>query len=326
MTGIKKLAQQKVAKRYLALGTIIDLVLYGTADEEPLDAAFKLIQHYEALFTVNRSDSEILRVNHAAGVNPIQVSSATYALTRMAVLKSREHFGFNAAIGPLVELWHIGFPDARLPRADEINQVMKHIDPEKISLDDQKQTIFLTQKGMALDLGGIAKGYIADRIQDFWHALGFSSGLINLGGNLLLMGEAPHQTDKKWRVGLRNPLNQSRKRIAQIITPASSVVTSGISERQFEQAGKVYHHILDPMTGYPHENDIASITVFSKASIDGELETTRLFFGEHPQKDWLWNPDHLAAVYVTSEKEIQLMGLSENEVIVTDPSFRLVTD
>ena len=111
-------------------------------------------------------------------------------------MKKQEAFGFNAAIGPLVKLWHIGFSDAKLPTQAEIDEKLKIINPDRIILRDDEFSIFLPEKGMEIDLGAIAKGYIADRIKDFWHAYGISSGIINLGGNLLLVGEAPHQTDK----------------------------------------------------------------------------------------------------------------------------------
>ncbi|WP_252899291.1 FAD:protein FMN transferase [Lactococcus fujiensis] len=167
-----------------------------------LDEAFKLIQYYEDIFTVNRADSEIIDVNKAAGRMPIQVSEPVYHLSKIAIKESLEKFGFNVTLGPLVNLWRIGFSDARLPHPDEIAEKMEVIDPEFVQFDDQNQTIFLTKEGMSLDLGGIAKGYIADRIKNLWQAYGVESGIINLGGNLLLMGDAPHHNDKKmayWR-------------------------------------------------------------------------------------------------------------------------------
>jgi thiamine biosynthesis lipoprotein len=322
MAELIKKATQKIAKRYRALGTVIDLVVYGSSDENLLDDGFALIKHYEDIFTVNRENSELMKVNHAAGLEPIQVSDPVYQLTKIAIGTSQKHFGFNAAIGPLVKLWHIGFSDARLPEPDEILERLALISPDEIVLNDDEFSIFLPRKGMEIDLGGIAKGYIADRVQDLWRARGVTSGLINLGGNLLLMGKAPHQPDKKWRVGIRNPLNQTGETIAQIVTSASSVVTSGIAERHLEVDGKSYHHIIDPRTGYPHDNDIASVTVLSRDSIDGEIETTHLFFADHALENWLDNrPELYGAVFVSRDKKIKVVGIPQEMVKIVDDRF-----
>ncbi len=318
MKIIKNLASEKVAKRYRALGTVIDLAVYGTTDERLLDEAFGLIKHYEDMFTVNRENSELMDVNHAAGLVPVQVSDSVYQLTKIAIEKSREHFGFNAAIGPLVKLWHIGFADAKLPMNSEIIERLALINPDEVQLDDQNFTIFLSKKGMEIDLGGIAKGYIADRVQDLWRARGISSGIINLGGNLVLMGKAPHQSNKKWRVGVRNPLNQTGETIAQIMTDASSVVTSGIAERHFELEGKSYHHIIDAETGYPHETNIASVTVLTPLSIDGEIETTRLFFASQVPENYAYG-----VIFVYRDKSIELVNIDPKNIHITNTEFYL---
>ncbi|AYG01779.1 FAD:protein FMN transferase [Lactococcus allomyrinae] len=322
MEKLDKIATKKISKRYRALGTVIDLTIYGTTDEQLLDDGFRLIKYYEDIFTVNREQSELMMVNDAAGISAVQVSDPVYQLTKIAVGKSQEHFGFNAAIGPLVKLWHIGFSDARLPQQSEIDEYLKLISPDEIILNDEEFSIFLPKKGMEIDLGGIAKGYIADRVQDLWRAHGISSGMINLGGNLILMGEAPHQKNRKWRVGIRNPLNNNGISIAQILTRESSVVTSGIAERHMEVDGKSYHHIIDPETGYPHNNQIASVTVLSKRSIDGEIETTRLFFANQPIENWLENhPDVYGAIFISRDKKIKVVGIPQSQVYIADSSF-----
>lgn len=130
---------------------------------------------------------------------------------------------------------------------------------------------------MEIDLGAIAKGYIADRIQDLWHAYGIACGIINLGGNLLMVGKPPHHCDGLWRIGLRSPFSDNDEPIAVVTMPPCSAVTSGIYERRLTSGQKSYHHILDSNTGYPRENNLNSVTVFSKKSVTAEIETTRLF-------------------------------------------------
>jgi len=130
---------------------------------------------------------------------------------------------------------------------------------------------------MKIDLGALAKGYIADRIADFLKAEKVTSALINLGGNVLTFGPALHNPDHKWRIGIQNPKETRNTNLMVLAIRDKSVVTSGIYERTFEIDGKTYHHIFDSQTGYPVSSDLASLTIISSLSVDGEIWTTRLF-------------------------------------------------
>lgn len=323
---VTNIAEQKISKQYYGLGTTITLTTFGTTTENDLDAANDLITRYEDLLTVNRSESEVMKINQSAGLQAIQVSTGVYALIKRAVAVSRLHLGFNTAIGPLVKLWKIGFKGAQLPTQAEINTRLEIIDPENIELNDKDQTVFLKKAGMELDLGGIAKGFIADRIKDLWAARGITSGMIDLGGNLLLVGAQPIHPDGLWRVGVQAPKDRRGQAVAVVKTPSCSIVTSGIYERHLDINGKSYHHILDSQTGYPRSNNLASVTVFSKFSIDGEIHTTNLFFAGKPVTDWaLDDPDIYGAVFVTKDNKIMLSGrLNPQDVTVITPGFELI--
>lgn len=130
---------------------------------------------------------------------------------------------------------------------------------------------------MEIDLGALAKGYFADLIKEFFLSKGVQSGMINLGGNVLLVGDHPENPGGFWRVGVQDP-EQHRNHLSGIIQfQDGSVVTSGIYERQFEYEDKSYHHIFDPQTGYPVESDIAGLTIVSKSSLVGEIYTSLYF-------------------------------------------------
>lgn len=133
---------------------------------------------------------------------------------------------------------------------------------------------------MSLDLGALAKGYIADRIAEFLHGEEVTSALINLGGNILTIG-INEQTHRPWRIGIQHPRLPRGTNVAVLPIENQSVVTSGIYERKLQANGKTYHHILDRDTGYPIDTQLTSLTVVSNQSIDGEIWTTRLF-GESP--------------------------------------------
>ncbi|WP_282708425.1 FAD:protein FMN transferase [Ligilactobacillus sp. Marseille-Q7487] len=321
---IPQLSQRRLTKTYRALGTTINLTLFGTAYESQLDKAFELIQFYEDLLTVNRTNSEVMAINQAAGKHPVQVSYPTFNLIQKAWQVSCQNRGFNAAIGPLVKLWKIGFAGAKLPKKADIEAKLQLIDAQKIQINPTNLSVYLPLKGMELDLGGIAKGYIADRIQDLWRAYDLHNGIIDLGGDLLLMGSQPIHPDQLWRIGIQDPNNTRGQAIAAVKMPPCSIVTSGIYERRFEYNGHSYHHILDSLSGYPKENDLASVTVFSKYSLDGEIETTNLFFAGHPQTNWT-NADLYGAVFVTKDQKIWLSGFKPSDLKILNPAFEIQT-
>ena len=302
---IKNLAIEQEVGQHHALGTAITLQVFGARDKSVINDSFTLIDHYEDLLTVNRDESEVMDVNHAAGKHPVQVSSGTYDLVKLAVEKSRENFGFNALIGPVVKLWAIGFKNAHVPTAEQIKERMALIDPFKVDLDDTDQTIFLQKEGMELDLGGIAKGWIADRIKDYWRAYGVHAGIINLGGNILLVGDSPKRTSGQWSVGVQDPKESRGNNIASVMVPECSAVTSGTYERYLEVDGHKYHHLIDPRTGYPVETDLAGVTTFTKYSVEAEIECKRLFFAGKPVAGWHDDPDRIGAVFVYNDEHVE---------------------
>ena len=302
---IKNLALEQQVGQHHALGTSITLQIFGARDKSVINDSFTLIDHYEDLLTVNRDESEVMDVNHAAGKHPVQVSSGTYDLIKLAVEESRKNFGFNALIGPVVKLWAIGFKDAHVPTDDQIKERMKLIDPFSVDLNDADQTVFLKKSGMELDLGGIAKGWIADRIKDYWMAYGVHAGIINLGGNILLVGDSPKRASGQWSVGVQDPKEPRGNNIASVMVPQCSAVTSGTYERYLEVDGHKYHHLIDPRTGYPVETNLAGVTTFTKYSVEAEIECKRLFFAGKPVAGWHDNPDRIGAVFVYNDEHVE---------------------
>lgn len=302
---IKNLALEQQVGQHHALGTSITLQIFGARDKSVINDSFTLIDHYEDLLTVNRDESEVMDVNHAAGKHSVQVSSGTYDLIKLAVEKSRENFGFNALIGPVVKLWAIGFKGAHVPTDDQIKERMKLIDPYSVDLNDADQTVYLKKPGMELDLGGIAKGWIADRIKDFWMAYGVHAGIINLGGNILLVGDSPKRTSGQWSVGVQDPKEPRGNNIASVMVPECSAVTSGTYERYLVVDGHKYHHLIDPRTGYPVETDLAGVTTFTKYSVEAEIECKRLFFAGKPLAGWHDDPDRIGAVFVYNDEHVE---------------------
>ena len=223
-----ELMAQRHVMTHHALGTRINLTIFGNKYFSLLKKSMDLIDHYEDQLTVNRNESEVMSVNHGAGKTPKMVSPTTFDLIELAVKYSRENFGFNALIGPLVKLWKIGFAGAHVPSDAEIKERLKLIDPYKVLLNREARTVYLEEPGMELDLGGIAKGYIADRIRDLWIEAGVPAGIIDLGGNLLFVGKSPRRDDGQWIIGVQDPQLHRGENLATVLEPACSAVTSGI--------------------------------------------------------------------------------------------------
>jgi thiamine biosynthesis lipoprotein len=176
----------------------------------------------------------------------------------------------------LIKAWKIGFSDARIPNPKEIESLLKLIDADQIQLDEEKKTVKLA-KNMELDLGSLAKGFIADLIITELKSKGATSGLINLGGNIVTFGTPKNQNREKWHIALRNPEGTRDDFKLILKVQDKSVVTSGIYERVLKKDGEKFHHIFDSKTGYPLKTDILSLTIISEKSIDGEIWTTRLY-------------------------------------------------
>jgi thiamine biosynthesis lipoprotein len=304
-----ELMAQRHSMVHHALGTKIVLTVYGDQYFPILSKSMKLIDGYEDRLTVNRPVSEVMSVNQAAGQTPKLVSQSTYDLIKLAVHYSRENFGFNALIGPLVKLWKIGFSGANVPSDAAIKDRLRLIDPYQVLLDDENRTVYLERRGMELDLGGIAKGYIADRLRDYWQGAGVPAGIIDLGGNLLFVGKSPRRSDGQWIIGVQDPQLKRGQNMETVRQSACSAVTSGIYERFLVKNGKRYHHLLDPRTGYPLETDLSSVTVFTDQSVLGEVEAKRLFFNGEPIAGWEERPGNRGAVFIHNDEHIVNVNL-----------------
>lgn len=260
------------------MGTTITLTIIHQTPDKIIDEIVSLLKVYEQRFSANNSRSELSELNQNAGIQSVTVHSDLYDLIKIGKYHSlAKDSCLNIAIGPLVQAWRIGFDNARVPSDNEIQKLLKTIDPRKIILNDAEHSVFLTYTGMSIDLGALAKGYIADRIIDYLKTQNVKSALINLGGNLITYGPAPQRADHQWRIGIQNPVHSRGNSQIILSIKNKSVVTSGIYERYLEKHGKTFHHIFNSKTGYPLETDIASLTIVSDLSVDGEIWTTRLF-------------------------------------------------
>ncbi|MCP1639057.1 thiamine biosynthesis lipoprotein [Streptococcus gallinaceus] len=268
----------EASRRIHLMGTFIDTKIWHEDPQPILEQVEELLYLYKDRFSANDLTSELMEVNLNAGVQPVPVAPDLYELIELGKAHScAPGSRLNITIGPLIQAWRIGFDDAKVPDEATIKDKLRIINPEDIVLEPEYRQVYLKKEGMAIDLGALAKGYIADKIVEHLKRVGVERGLINLGGNVLTFGRAAHNPDGMWRIGVQHPKLPRGNNITVLKIGEESVVTSGIYERTFTYEGKTYHHIFDSQTGYPVATDVASLTIISEKSVDGEIWTTRLF-------------------------------------------------
>ncbi|AQS04737.1 FAD:protein FMN transferase [Clostridium beijerinckii] len=259
------------------MGTKISLYVKGYDAEKLAEKACSMLINYEEVFSANSDNSQLAMLKKTAPLAPQEVDAELYELIKIGKKHSLcENTYLNIAIGPLIKLWRIGFKEAHVPEKEAIANVLELLKPENIQLDDEKKTVYFLKKGIEIDLGAIAKGYFADKVMEFFKKNGAVSAMVDMGGNVLVLGDSPSNSDD-WKVGIQNPFLPRGNAVALVKIKNQSVVTSGIYERVFEKDGSKYHHIFDSKTGYPIESNIASLTIIADKSIDCDIYTTKLF-------------------------------------------------
>ena len=272
--GCKKEAMPPQSQ--LHLGTVCTINLFDQGSTELYGQMFQKLKGIEQAFSVNLSDSAVSQINQSAGIAPVVVpQEVIYVLQEALRIAERTGGAFDPTIGPLVDLWDIGGDNSQVPSQEAIDHARSLVDWRLVEIDSQRGTVYLPKQGMALDLGGIAKGYAADELVAIAQEAGIQQALFDLGGNIYAFGTKADGTP--WRVGVKDPAQPGGSPALALAVQDRSVVTSGMYERFFEQEGIRYHHILNPATGYPVWNDIQSVTIVSKSSLLADALSTSVF-------------------------------------------------
>ncbi len=258
------------------LNTVVTITIYDSKDESILKGCMELCDEYEALFSRTIPDSEISRLNagelaESNGISPL--SEPTQALLAEAFRYSELSDGaFDPTIGAVSSLWDFTGENRHAPSQEAVEAALPYVGWEQVKLTEEG---ILLPKGVQIDPGAIAKGFIADRIREYLLEQGVKSATINLGGNVLCVGSKPDGSP--FRIGVQTPFADRSETSAILEIDNRSVVSSGIYERYFEENGIFYHHILDPKTGFPCENELCSVTIISDTSVEGDALSTACF-------------------------------------------------
>ena len=253
------------------LDTVITLTAY-TDHPELLEAALEHCGELERKLSRTIEGSDVWNINHAEG-KTVTVSPETVEILQTAIRVSEMSGGvFDVTIAPASTIWDFTSGEAKIPAAEDLAAAAEKIDYRKIRIDGNDVTI---DEGMMIDLGGIAKGYIADTIKKELEDAGIRSAILSFGGNIVAIGVKPDGSP--WKVGVQDIDGATGETMLVSLNYGGSTVTSGIYERGFTVDGVTYHHILDSKTGWPVQNELASVTIFSDSSMLGDALSTAVF-------------------------------------------------
>lgn len=295
--------------QFFAMDTAMSVTVYGEQAEVGAVAVQQVVNGLEAALSTTRADSEIYALNAAAGMGAVPLSQDTVAaLTLAGVVSAATDGAFDCTISPMMDAW--GFPTEshHVPTEGALAALLPLVDWRAVALSEDTVSL---PAGMAVDLGGIAKGYAGDKCAQTLAGMGITSALLDLGGNIT--GVGGHSDGSPWRVAVKDPNAPEDQVLCVISLLDQTASTSGGYQRYFTEDGVIYHHIIDPATGYPSERGLLSVTVVSPNGGQADALSTACFVMGEEKALALWrDPAGLPA-------EFELILCSDDgRVIVTE--------
>ncbi len=271
---------REIEETEFLMGTIVEIKMPASssllekAHREAIKKAFSEIARVEAVFSVFKPDSEISKINRLKPGEVLKIDDEVFGLIESAIEYSKKTNGaFDITVKPLVDLWASSKITKLVPSENDIRETLSKVGSENIILDKTNRTISFKKDGMALDLGGVAKGYATDRAIKVLRGNNVAAAVVNSGGDMYCLGRRPKKSS--WRVGIQHPRKRDRL-LFEMDLQDKAVDTSGDYEKYFELDGKRYSHIINPITGYPVGGEVVSATVIADDSATADMLATAL--------------------------------------------------
>lgn len=292
--------------------TIIDITIYTDKSSQEaetiLSSCLDKCKYYDSIFSRTSSDSDIGRLNDSYP-EECSINDETMELIRYAKSFSESCDGkVDLTVGALSKLWDFDSEGFTLPSDKDIKCALATVDYNSVIINPNENSVKINTPDTNVDLGFIAKGYIADKISLLLKENGISSAIINLGGNVLTIGCKPD--GNKFKIGIKNPKDPSGDPLMAIEVENTSIVSSGNYERNYIENGKCYHHILDTNNGYPVQNNLSQVTIISQSSIEGDCLSTLCYILGYDESIKLLSKSYpdIQAVFVDQSGEILKYG------------------
>lgn len=276
--------------------------------ESIANESVKLMRFFEKTLSFYDSESDVSRINNNAGKSFVNVSQYTFDIIKASIEYSKLTDGiFDITIAPFIKKWGINTKTPNVLNSSEVEESIHLVNYENILIDEKSTSVMLAKEKMQIDLGGIAKGYIADKIIEFYKSKNIKNAIINIGGNVKCLGR--RNIDESWNIGILEPQKHSTKYVCCVTLNNESLVTSGGYERAFIYNKKLFHHILNPVTGFPANTDLKSISIIHHDSLHADGLSTPLFImGKYKAAEFM-KIHNISGIMITDNDEIIL---SEN--------------
>lgn len=289
-----------IKKLFPAFGTLNSILIFDEHALSILEEIKKCMLQIHQKFSFFDSGSEISQINQHAGIHPVAVQEDTFDLLTQARYYARETKGaFDVTAGSMSELWRKAISSAHLPTKEQIAFCKAHCDINQLELDKAHGTAFLREKGMKLDLGGIVKGYAADKARSMLLSQGIQNAQLNFGGTVVAIG-------KMQKVGIQNPYQKTGISMASIVLKNKAVVTSGSYERYFMYGGRRLHHIIDPRTGKPSCSGLLSVSLIGENAAMLDALATGVYCLGKKESGSILRRHAISAVFVTEDGSVQV--------------------
>lgn len=272
-----KPAGKEYSTEIFAMDTYMTLTAYGEKAEEAVTEAASEITRLENIFSTNIESSEIATINANSGG---EVSKDTaYLIEKSLEYYEETNHTYDITVYPLVYEWGFTTQNYKIPSQETIENLLPLVGSDMMHIESKGDTSYVTfdKEGMKIDLGTIAKGYASQRVSEIFREYGIESGIINLGGNVQLVGNKPDGDN--WKVAIQKPDKDAGdlEYVGVLSASDCAVTTAGGYERYFEAGGTIYRHIFDPSTGCPTESSLKSVSIVTKNGVDADGYDTALF-------------------------------------------------
>ena len=296
---------KKAVVRDFAMDTVISVELKAKSPKKTANKAIAEIKRLDCLMSISNPNSDIYKINSAPCATAVKVDKEVFALLEKCMEISQKTDGaFDITVNPLCEIWDIKAKKPKVPKDDQIKTAKESVGYKNLVLDKKNQTVTKKKDSVSITLGAIAKGYATDKAKEILKDCGVKDAIIDFGGNIYIM-------EKAKTVGLQTPFKPRGEYFKTISISDKSVVTSGLYERYFEEDGKIYHHVIDPKTGYPADTDAMSVSIISGESYLADALSTAVFVsGEKRASVYLKQFEDVHAIIY--KKDNSLLELKNN--------------
>lgn len=308
------------SKELYAMDTYMTVKAYGGNASEALSESVKTIQELDSLLSTGDEGSEIYALNHSGSA--ILSDTSAYLYQRSMEINSATDGAFNPLVYPIMDAWGFTTDNYKVLTQSEIDKLLPLTDISKVTFDNETNEITFAEKGMAIDFGGIGKGYTSDSVAEIMRENNVGGAIINLGGNVCVIGTKADGSN--WKVGIQDPKDGS-KCLGVLSLTDKCVITSGGYERYFTENGKTYHHIIDPATGMPADSGLISVSIISSDGTLADGLSTALFVMGLDKAETFWRESGYEFNFVIMTEDNQLYiseGISD---IFTSDTYKINT-